>query len=143
MDFIVSRIAMSVCALLVIGILAGVVDIPQLDDTKAELEDFLEGFCRIAEEVAGARADVELEWTVSSLASAAGWPAVRRFRRLRHGRFGDAARRNGRESGALGERPPGDLEIAPNPHASHRFLVESGAWHGRPSQQGSGCWASR
>lgn len=69
MDFIVSRIAMSVCALLVIGILAGVVDGPLFDGPSAEIEDAVKGFCRVAEEVAGSRAEVELDWTVPSLLS--------------------------------------------------------------------------
>jgi len=69
MDFIVSRVAMSVCALLVVGVLAGVVDIPQFEEPNAELSDIVDDLCRIAEEVAGSCAEVELVWTVPSLVS--------------------------------------------------------------------------
>ena len=42
---------------------------------------------------------------VPSLAAAAGWSAVRRFRRLWHGRFAHAALRDGRRHRAVGGRP--------------------------------------
>jgi len=69
MDFIISRVAMSVCALLVVGVLAGVVDVTQFEAPDAELADIVDGLCRIAEDVAGSSAEVELVWTVPSLVS--------------------------------------------------------------------------
>lgn len=49
MDFVVSKVAMSVCALLVVAILAGLADPDNYVDADSELEACLEDFCSLAE----------------------------------------------------------------------------------------------
>jgi hypothetical protein len=71
MDFIISRVVMSICALLVAGVLAGAVSLPLFEGADAELRGIVEGFCRTADNVAGSFSEVELVWTVPSLASGA------------------------------------------------------------------------
>ncbi|MCU0852889.1 MAG: hypothetical protein MUC90_06555 [Thermoplasmata archaeon] len=71
MDFVISRVAMSVCALLVAGVLSGAVSLPQFEGEDIELRGIVEGFCGTAEDVAGSSSEVELTWTVPSLASGA------------------------------------------------------------------------
>lgn len=69
MDFVVSRVVMSICALLVASVLAGVVDVPQFEEPDRELRDIAEALCRTAEDCAGSFSEVDLVWVVPSLAS--------------------------------------------------------------------------
>lgn len=69
MDFIISRVVMSICALIVVGVLAGVVDVPQFEEPNSELADIADGLCSMMEDIAGSRADVIFLWTVPSLVS--------------------------------------------------------------------------
>lgn len=61
MDFIVSKVAMSVCALLVAGVLAELADPTNYVDAASELEGYLRELCSVAE--AGVLAGCELDST--------------------------------------------------------------------------------
>jgi hypothetical protein len=64
MDFIVSKVAMSICALLVVGILGGMFGPGALFDAGNELDSIVDGFCAIVDEVALSRAQTMMYWTV-------------------------------------------------------------------------------
>jgi hypothetical protein len=67
MDFFVSKVALSICALLVVTILSGVTDRERFMDDGREVEGVLQDFCDIADRVFGERSAGTVLWTVPSL----------------------------------------------------------------------------
>jgi hypothetical protein len=64
MDFIISKVAMSICALLVVSILGGMFRPGALLDARNELGSIIDDFCAIVDMVALSRAQTEMYWTV-------------------------------------------------------------------------------
>ncbi len=67
MDFVVSRVAMAVCALLVLSVLSGLYGHDRLADREAELEQLLRSFCATADRIARSGAECVVEWRVPYL----------------------------------------------------------------------------
>jgi len=67
MDFIVSKVAMSVCALMVVAMLAGVVDRDAFVDHDQELATILVRFGGLVERAATSCSEVAADWTVPLL----------------------------------------------------------------------------
>ncbi len=69
MDFILSKVALSLCALLVAGILAGVFGGQGLLDDSSELRGVLREFCGIVDRCVRSGAETVVEWTVPVLSN--------------------------------------------------------------------------
>lgn len=69
MDFFVSKVALSICALLVITILSGVTDRGRFMDDEREIESVLKSFCDIADRAYGQRSEGSLYWTMPELST--------------------------------------------------------------------------
>lgn len=67
MDFFVSKVALSICALLVITILSGVTDRDRFMDDGREIETVLQDFCDVADRAFGERSEGTVLWTVPVL----------------------------------------------------------------------------
>ncbi len=67
MDFFVSKVALSICALLVVTILSGVMDGDRFVDDGHEIESVLQDFCEFADRAFGERSEGILMWTVPVL----------------------------------------------------------------------------
>ncbi len=64
MDFVVSKVVMSICALMVVSILGGMFGTDALLDHGNELESIASEFCSIADSTAISSSEVCLSWTV-------------------------------------------------------------------------------
>ncbi len=64
MDFVVSKVAMSICALIVASILSGLLAKDALFEPWDELRSIVKGFCSFADEVALSEADADVAWIV-------------------------------------------------------------------------------
>ena len=64
MDFIVSKVAMSICALLVVGILGGMFGPGGFLDSRTELSSVVDQFCATADAVALSPGESSVSWTV-------------------------------------------------------------------------------
>lgn len=64
MDFIVSKVVMSICALMVAGILGGMFVANPLIDQKGELESIADDFCSVADSAAITTANLIMTWTI-------------------------------------------------------------------------------
>ncbi len=64
MDFVVSKVAMSICALMVVAILGGMFDKENFVDADAELENIVHDFCSVADLIALAGAESIVSWLV-------------------------------------------------------------------------------
>lgn len=71
MDFIISKVAMVVCALLVVLILAGVLDQSKFLDHEREVARILSEFCELVEDADAARAEAVLVWEVPMMPTGA------------------------------------------------------------------------
>ncbi len=69
-DFVVSKVVMSVCALLVAGGLAGIVETSLEADPGGDLEDILDDLQETLSRLASHGCDFDLTWTVPALPSA-------------------------------------------------------------------------
>ncbi len=67
MDFIVSKVAMAICALLVVAVLAGVFSQGALLGTGSSLERILDEFCDLTERVALGEGVSSLVWETPTL----------------------------------------------------------------------------
>ena len=67
MDFFVSKVALSICALLVITILSGVTDTDRFVDDRRDIETILQGFCDVVDRAFGERSEGSVVWTVPAL----------------------------------------------------------------------------
>lgn len=67
MDFFASKVAMSICALLVAAILAGVMNIGRFSDPDGEIDAVLLEFCSLAERAEASGAEGIVIWTVPGL----------------------------------------------------------------------------
>jgi len=72
MDFVVSKVAMSACALMVVTILAGMVEQGMLFDDRSELEGIVRQFCSLAGRMMTTGSEAKVGWTVPSLADGQG-----------------------------------------------------------------------
>jgi hypothetical protein len=64
MDFVVSKVAMSICALMVVAILGGVFNEGAFLDVNNELENIVDDFCSVADMIALAGAESSISWLV-------------------------------------------------------------------------------
>ena len=69
MDFVVSKVAMVTCALLVLTILRGTVGTDVRTSVSEALEDILDGLCSLADGIMSAGGECETIWTVPPLPS--------------------------------------------------------------------------
>ena len=69
MDFFASKVAMSICALLVAVILASVMNIGRFSDAYGEIDAVLHEFCSLAERAEASGAEGDSLWTVPGLSS--------------------------------------------------------------------------
>jgi hypothetical protein len=69
MDFIVSKVAMSICALMVVAVLAGVFDRDAFVDGDEGLSGILERFCGLVDRAADSRSEFISGWKVPLLPS--------------------------------------------------------------------------
>ena len=67
MDFVISKVVMSVCALLVAGILSGLIGMTGTLDNRSELKGVLKEFAGLVERTARSGAEAVVEWTVPTL----------------------------------------------------------------------------
>jgi len=67
MDFFVSKVALSICALLVVTILGGVTDRDRFIDDRHEIETVLQDLCDVADRAFGERSEGSVLWTVPVL----------------------------------------------------------------------------
>ena len=68
MDFVVSKVAMSVCALMVVSVLGGILEQDLVFGGGSELETIVKQFCSLADRALMSGSDAEVGWTVPSLA---------------------------------------------------------------------------
>ncbi|MBN1678587.1 MAG: hypothetical protein JW880_08630 [Candidatus Thermoplasmatota archaeon] len=68
MDFIISKVAMSVCGLLMVGVLSGCMDPAHLADPGHELDQIIGRFCDLVDRAVLSRSECSLTWTVPCLA---------------------------------------------------------------------------
>jgi len=68
MDFVISKVAMSVCALLVAGVLSGCMDPLRFADQEGELDDTVERFCGLVDRAVLSRSRTCLAWDVPFMA---------------------------------------------------------------------------
>lgn len=64
MDFVVSKVAMSICALMVVGVLAGVLDRDAFVDEDLELSGILDGFSDLVERAATSSSEFTTGWRI-------------------------------------------------------------------------------
>lgn len=64
MDFVVSKVAMSICALLVVATIGGVFGEGALLDPKGELERIVDDFCSVVDSIALSRTESSVSWLV-------------------------------------------------------------------------------
>jgi hypothetical protein len=64
MDFVISKVVMSICALMVAGILGGMFSANPLLDPKGELESIADDFCSVADSAAVSTATLIMTWTI-------------------------------------------------------------------------------
>ncbi len=64
MDFILSKVAMSVCALMVVAIIGGIFGEGALLNPKGELENIVDGFCSVANQIAVSGAEGRISWQI-------------------------------------------------------------------------------
>jgi hypothetical protein len=64
MDFVVSKVVMSICALMVVGILGAMFSANPLLDPKGELESVADDFCSVADSAAVSMAHASMTWTI-------------------------------------------------------------------------------
>ncbi len=69
MDFFVSKVAMSICALLVVAVLGGAVDEDRFLNEGRELRSVIEDFCEVADDAMEAGLEGTVSWTVPKLSS--------------------------------------------------------------------------
>jgi hypothetical protein len=69
MDFFASKVAMSICALLVIAILSGSMGKDRFVDCRNEIETVLQGFCELADRAFEGRSEGTVSWTVPVLST--------------------------------------------------------------------------
>lgn len=69
MDFFVSKVALSICALLVIGILGGVTDKDRFVDYGHEIETILGDLCEVAGRALRGLSEGSVLWTVPALSN--------------------------------------------------------------------------
>jgi hypothetical protein len=64
MDFVISKVAMSICALMVVSVLSGMFAKDTLFNSGGELEDILRDFCTVVDEIAVSGTDARVSWIV-------------------------------------------------------------------------------
>lgn len=69
MDFVVSKVAMSVCALLVVSVLAGAFSSERFVEKDAELESIAEDLSLLAERIWRSGSEVKMTWVVPFLST--------------------------------------------------------------------------
>lgn len=69
MDFVVSKVAMSVCALLVIGVLSGAVGSKETELVGDELRAMVTHVCSLIDRAVLSGAETSMKWSVPGLAS--------------------------------------------------------------------------
>lgn len=69
MDFVVSKVAMSICALVVIGVLSGATESRDGDLVTEELDAIVSQVCSLIDRAVLSGAEVSLKWSVPDLAS--------------------------------------------------------------------------
>jgi hypothetical protein len=67
MDFVMSKVAMSICALLVVGVLSGCLDPANFVDPGQELDDLVRRFCGLVDRAALSGSSCSVAWEVPSL----------------------------------------------------------------------------
>lgn len=67
MDFVVSKVAMSICALLAVSILAGVLDRSEVVDEASDLSGVVEELCGLVDRGVWSGTESIMEWTVPFL----------------------------------------------------------------------------
>lgn len=67
MDFVISKVAMSVCALLVAGVLSGCLDPANLVELGGDLDDIVRRFCVLVDRIALSGSSSSLTWAVPCL----------------------------------------------------------------------------
>lgn len=67
MDFVLSKVAMAVCALMVISVLSGTLSSDMFVDKDSELKRIARNFCMLAERVLWSDAEVNMIWKVPFL----------------------------------------------------------------------------
>lgn len=72
MDFVISKVAMSICALVVAGALSGCMDPRNFVDPSAELDDLVREFCGLVDRMVMSGSACSLTWEVPSLANGGG-----------------------------------------------------------------------
>jgi len=68
MDFVISKVAMSVCALLVAGVLSGCMDPLGFADREGELDGVVKGFCGLVDRAVLSHSRTCLTWDVPFMA---------------------------------------------------------------------------
>jgi len=63
-DFVVSKVAMSICALMVIGVLAGVLDRDAFVDRDHELSEILDGLSDLVDRAATSSSEFATGWRI-------------------------------------------------------------------------------
>jgi len=69
MDFVISKVAMSICALLVAGIMATALDFHRLADEPGELRDVLREFSGLVETALQSGSRGSIEWSVPPMST--------------------------------------------------------------------------
>ncbi|MGQ9587684.1 MAG: hypothetical protein ACUVT7_04795 [Thermoplasmata archaeon] len=72
MDFVVSKVAMSVCALLVLSVLAGAFSSERFVEKDAELESVAEDLSLLAERIWRSGSEIRMTWAVPFLSTGEG-----------------------------------------------------------------------
>lgn len=67
MDFVISKVAMSVCALLVVGVLGGCMDPTRSAEPERELEAVVDVFCDLVDRMTLSGSDASVLWCVPCL----------------------------------------------------------------------------
>jgi len=68
MDFVLSKVAMSVCALLVAGVLAGCMDPSRFAGQEGEIDSVVKRFCGLVDRAVSSHSETWLAWEVPSMA---------------------------------------------------------------------------
>jgi len=67
MDFFVSKVVLSICALLVVTVLSGVTGRDRFMDDRHEIKTILQDFCDVADRAFGERSEGTVLWRVPGL----------------------------------------------------------------------------
>lgn len=67
MDFVISKVAMSICALLVVGALSGCLDPANFVDPGQELDDLVRRFCGLVDRAVLSGSSCSMAWEVPRL----------------------------------------------------------------------------